>query len=114
MIHEVERKLPNGLFMLLVLFVLTVLGAYGFVHSLPPEGQQPQSVPAILAWVFALLVVAVGWKGLFIVNPNEAEGPPALREVRGDGEGSRGSGGRTPSTRSGRSRSGCGTSRRRR
>ena len=73
MIHEVERKLPNGLFALLVLVVLTVAAGYGFVHALPPEGQQPQSVPAILGWVFALLVVVVGWKGLFIVNPNEAK-----------------------------------------
>jgi regulator of protease activity HflC (stomatin/prohibitin superfamily) len=59
--------------MLLVLILLTLGAGYGFVRTLPPEGQQPQSVPAILAWVFALLVVAVGWKGLFIVNPNEAK-----------------------------------------
>jgi regulator of protease activity HflC (stomatin/prohibitin superfamily) len=61
------------LFALLVLVVLTVAAGYGLVHSLPPEGQQPQSVPAILGCVFALIVVAVGWKGLFIVNPNEAK-----------------------------------------
>jgi regulator of protease activity HflC (stomatin/prohibitin superfamily) len=59
--------------MLLVLFLLTVGVGYGFVRALPPEGQQPQSVGAIVAWVVALVVVAVGWKGLFIVNPNEAK-----------------------------------------
>jgi regulator of protease activity HflC (stomatin/prohibitin superfamily) len=72
-IHEIERKLTNGLFMVLVLFLLTVGVAYGFVRALPPEGQQPQSVAALVAWVVALVVVAVGWKGLFIVNPNEAK-----------------------------------------
>ncbi|MGD0484274.1 MAG: SPFH domain-containing protein [Gemmatimonadales bacterium] len=71
--HEIERKLTNGLFMVLVLFLLTVGVAYGFVRALPPEGQQPQSVAALVAWVVALVVVAVGWKGLFIVNPNEAK-----------------------------------------
>lgn len=73
MVREVERKLTSGLFMVLVLFLLTVGVIYGFVHALPPQGQQPESIPAILAWVLGFLVVLLGWAGLFIVNPNEAK-----------------------------------------
>jgi regulator of protease activity HflC (stomatin/prohibitin superfamily) len=72
-VRELERKLTSGLFMVLVLFLLTVGVVYGFIHALPPEGQQPESVPAILAWVLGFLVVLLGWAGLFIVNPNEAK-----------------------------------------
>jgi len=73
MIREVERKLTNGLAMVLVLFILSVGVGYGFVRSLPPEGQQPESVVAIVAWVVGMIVVILGWSGLFIVNPNEAK-----------------------------------------
>jgi hypothetical protein len=72
-IREVERKLTNGLSTVVVLFALSVLVVYGFIHSLPPEGQAPQSVPLLVAWILGILVVALGWKGLFIVNPNEAK-----------------------------------------
>ena len=73
MVREVERKLTSGLFMLLVLFVLSVGVIYGFINSLPPQGQEPESVPLLLAWVVGMILVALGWKGLFIVNPNEAK-----------------------------------------
>jgi len=72
-VREVERKLTSGLFMLLVLFVLSVGVIYGFINSLPPQGQEPESVPLLLAWVVGMILVALGWKGLFIVNPNEAK-----------------------------------------
>ncbi len=73
MIREVERKLTSGLLMVLVLFLLTAGSIYGFVNALPPEGQRPASVPALVGWVIGFIVVAVGWAGLFIVNPNEAK-----------------------------------------
>jgi len=72
-IREVERKLPNGLFMMLVLFLLSCGAIYGFVRALPPEGQQPQSIPVLIGWVLAFIVVCIGWAGLVIVNPNEAK-----------------------------------------
>ncbi|NJD10020.1 MAG: SPFH domain-containing protein [Gemmatimonadetes bacterium] len=59
--------------MLLVLFLLSVVVVYGFVSSLPPEGQAPASVPVLLAWVLGMILVIIGWVGLFIVNPNEAK-----------------------------------------
>lgn len=73
MVREVERKLTSGLFMVLVFFLLTVGVVYGFVRSLPPSGQEPESILAILAWVAGAVVVLLGWAGLFIVNPNEAK-----------------------------------------
>ena len=73
MIREVERKLINGLFMLFLLLALSAGVIYGFVGSLPPEGQRPESVPAIILWVLAMLVTILLWAGLFIVNPNEAK-----------------------------------------
>lgn len=73
MVRELERKLTSGLFMVLVLFLLTVGVVYGFVRSLPPAGQQPESVLGILAWVLGFVVILIGWAGLFIVNPNEAK-----------------------------------------
>lgn len=73
MVREVERRLTSGLFMVLVLFLLTVVVVYGFIHALPPEGQRPESVPLILAWVLGMLILILGWVGLFIVNPNEAK-----------------------------------------
>jgi regulator of protease activity HflC (stomatin/prohibitin superfamily) len=72
-VREVERKLTNGLFMLLVLFLLTVVVVYGFIQALPPAGQEPESVPLIIGWVVAFVLVMLGWVGLFIVNPNEAK-----------------------------------------
>jgi len=73
MIRETERKLVNGLLMVAVLFLMTAVGVYGFVRTLPPEGQQPESVAAIIGWVVYLLFVLLLWVGLFIVNPNEAK-----------------------------------------
>jgi len=73
MIREVERKLTNGLVMVLVLFILTAGNVYGFIRALPPEGQQPESIPAIIGWVLCFIVISIAWAGLFIVNPNEAK-----------------------------------------
>ena len=73
MVREVERRLTSGLSMMLVLFLLSVAVVYGFIRSLPPRGQEPESVLVLLAWVLAMILVIVGWVGLFIVNPNEAK-----------------------------------------
>lgn len=73
MVRELERKLTSGLFMVLVLFLLTVGVAYGFIRSLPPAGGRPESVPLLIGWVLAMLLVLLAWAGLFIVNPNEAK-----------------------------------------
>jgi len=71
--REVERKLTSGLTMLVVLFLLTVGAVYELVRALPAEGQAPRSVPLLLGWILALILVGLGWAGLFIVNPNEAK-----------------------------------------
>jgi hypothetical protein len=73
MIREVERKLTNGLAALLVLFILTAGVIAGFISALPPQGQQPESIPAIVGWVVGFIVLSIAWGGLFIVNPNEAK-----------------------------------------
>jgi len=72
-IRETERKLINGLFMLVVLVALSLYIGYGFATSLPSEGQQPESVLAIVGWVVAMMLTIFLWTGLFIVNPNEAK-----------------------------------------
>ncbi len=73
MVREVERKLTSGLFMLLVLFLVTIGIVYGFITSLPPQGQRPESVAVIVGWALAMLLVIIAWAGLFVVNPNEAK-----------------------------------------
>ena len=73
MIRERERSLMSGLLMVAVLILLTAVGVYGFVRALPPAGQQPESVAAIIGWVAYSIVVLFLWTGLFIVNPNEAK-----------------------------------------
>ena len=51
---------PFGWFMVLVLFLVTLGIGYGFVRSLPPEGQQPASVLASVGWGVAFILTNDG------------------------------------------------------
>jgi len=73
MIREVERKPISGLAMVAVLFLVSAGVVYGFIGALPPEGQPPESVPVLIAWIVGMMLVCLAWAGLFIVNPNEAK-----------------------------------------
>lgn len=66
MIQEIKRTAPNGIMMLVVLFVAQVACISVIVIS---KGYMPILIPGIIA----NLVVLICWFGLFMVHPNEAK-----------------------------------------
>ncbi|HEX6589134.1 MAG TPA: SPFH domain-containing protein [Longimicrobiales bacterium] len=68
MIREIERKPMSGYLALVLLFAGTLAIGTGLVLSIEAE-----SVMAIIASVIALIVIAIAWFGIFLVNPNEAK-----------------------------------------
>ena len=68
MIREIERKPMSGYLALVLLFVGTLAIGTALVLSIEAE-----SVFAIIASVIALIVIFIGWFGIFLVNPNEAK-----------------------------------------
>lgn len=68
MIREIERDPPSGLLMIVVLLVAELACLYWFIQAVN-HNAEAQATLAIVA--FAL--VAVCWRGLFMVHPNEAK-----------------------------------------
>ena len=67
MVREIERKVPSGYLMLLVLFVAEAATIYWFVQEL-----MQFSVSGIIAAAIAMTLVFILWFGFFMVHPNEA------------------------------------------
>ncbi|HEX9166918.1 MAG TPA: hypothetical protein VF862_13475, partial [Gemmatimonadales bacterium] len=68
MVREVARKAQSGMMMLLLLLAATAFLVWQMVLA-GMEGNE-----AALLWIAPLLIVVlVGFGGLFIVNPNEAK-----------------------------------------
>ncbi len=65
MIQEIPRKVPNGIPMILLLFVAQLAFAF-----LTIRGGQPI---LIMVGVIASIVTFISWFGLFMVHPNEAK-----------------------------------------
>ena len=68
MIREIERKPVSGYMALAVLTAATVLGGLAVKRMMEADNL----IGVILSGLF-LLVVSIGWFGIFLVNPNEAK-----------------------------------------
>ena len=68
MIKEVRTTAPNGIMMLLVLFIVQALAIAGFIYF-----GKAGIVAGVVTMGIANLVVFICWFGLFMVHPNEAK-----------------------------------------
>ncbi len=68
MIREIERKPPSGIIAIFLLLAAEIACISWFIHSVI----QHNEVGALLA-VLVFIVLAVLWRGLFMVHPNEAK-----------------------------------------
>ncbi len=68
MIREEVRKVPSGYMMLVVLAVAQIGFGYAIYRSAVAF-----SIPGIVGFALASVVVAICWAGLFMVHPNEAK-----------------------------------------
>ena len=68
MITEVEKKVPSGYAVLLMLFIAQVATIYAFAQAL-----MRSSAPLGIVSLLAIIVVLVMWAGFFMVHPNEAK-----------------------------------------
>jgi hypothetical protein len=68
MIRENVRTVPSGYLMLVVLAVAQIGFGYAIFRSAVAI-----SVPGIIGFALASVVVAICWAGLFMVHPNEAK-----------------------------------------
>jgi len=67
MIREIDKKVPSGYLMFVVLFVIEALLIFWFVNAL-----QAFSISGIVASAIAIALATVLWFGFFMVQPNEA------------------------------------------
>ena len=67
MVREIDRKVPSGYVMLVVLFLAEALLIYWFVKAL-----QAFSIAGIVSSAIALTLGMILWFGFFMVQPNEA------------------------------------------
>ena len=68
MIREQVRKVSSGYLMLVVLAVAQLGLAYAIYRA-----GVAQTIPGIIGFALASVVVAICWAGLFMVHPNEAK-----------------------------------------
>ncbi len=68
MIREIRHKATSGVFMVIALFALTVFVGVGLVG-----GIRDQAAVRVVAMVIALILVILGWAGLFTVQPNQGK-----------------------------------------
>ena len=68
MIREIEKKAAGGIFVLLILIVVTLARVWGLLAGIATE-----NAVRIIGSVFALVFVTFLYFGLFVVNPNEAK-----------------------------------------
>ncbi len=67
MIREIERKVPSGYLMLVLIFAAQAAAIYWFVRSV-----QAFSVTGIVSSGTAMTLVFILWFGFFMVHPNQA------------------------------------------
>jgi len=68
MIREIERKAANGIAVLLILLVVTVVLVYFLI-----AGIRAEDLVLVIGYVIALAAVIFLFFGLFVVNPNEGK-----------------------------------------
>jgi regulator of protease activity HflC (stomatin/prohibitin superfamily) len=67
MIREIERKVPSGYLMLVVIFVLQLATLYWLFDAI-----RAQSIFSLISAAIASVIVAILWVGFFMVHPNQA------------------------------------------
>ena len=67
MIREIERKVPSGYLMIVILLLAEGAAIYWFVREL-----QALSVAGLIASSIVMMIVLILWFGFFMVHPNEA------------------------------------------
>ncbi len=78
MIREIQRKATSGGLMLTILLVLTVLAFLGVISG--GRSDNPQQVAASVA---GLIVLAILWAGLIVVQPNQGKALLLFGEYKG-------------------------------
>lgn len=68
MIRERERTAMSGWIAVAILLPVSILAVYGLIDSIRQENGA-----LILIWMSVVLIDALCWAGLFIVNPNEGK-----------------------------------------
>ncbi|NOX70666.1 MAG: SPFH domain-containing protein [Gammaproteobacteria bacterium] len=68
MIREIEKKVPSGYGMIVLLLVAQLLSFYAVFLAI-----RAQSGAGVIAAIVLSVFVLVMWAGLFLVNPNEAK-----------------------------------------
>jgi regulator of protease activity HflC (stomatin/prohibitin superfamily) len=68
MIKEIERKAANGIAVLLILVLVTVMLVYFLISSIRAE-----DAVLIIGYIVVLALVVFLYFGLFVVNPNEGK-----------------------------------------
>lgn len=68
MIREIEKKVPSGYGMIVLLLVAQLLSFYAVFLAI-----RAQSGAGVIAAIILSVLVLVMWAGLFLVNPNEAK-----------------------------------------
>jgi len=68
MIREIERKAANGIAVVLILLVVTVVLVYFLI-----AGIRAEDLVLVIGYVIALAAVIFLFFGLFVVNPNEGK-----------------------------------------
>lgn len=68
MIREIQRKATSGVFMIVALFTVTILLAFGMVDAI-----RDQAGWRVALMVIALILLVLAWTGLFTVQPNQGK-----------------------------------------
>ncbi|MGV6851834.1 MAG: SPFH domain-containing protein [bacterium] len=68
MVKEIKRSTQSGYFMLLVLFVVQLVGIFGFVMA-----AQLHVVTLLILMIVVNIGIFIGWFGLYMVQPNEGK-----------------------------------------
>jgi regulator of protease activity HflC (stomatin/prohibitin superfamily) len=67
-IREIQRKATSGVFMIVALFTVTILLAFGMVDAI-----RDQAGWRVALMVIALILLVLAWTGLFTVQPNQGK-----------------------------------------
>jgi regulator of protease activity HflC (stomatin/prohibitin superfamily) len=68
MFREIQRRAFNGLAMLVILLALVAVAVWGLIGA-----SRTENTTWVLIWMGVFILVAIGFAGLFAVQPNDAK-----------------------------------------
>src|SRR6185369_11607753 len=68
MFREIQRRAFNGLAMLVILLALVAVAVWGLIVA-----SRTENTTWVLVWMGVFILVAIGFAGLFAVQPNDAK-----------------------------------------